>query len=123
MKKIILATFLSGCSFAMVEASTYDLLVKGKQCAEEYNQQLTCSYKIGNDFSLAIVGIGLPDTAVTFMKSDFNGDYYGTFGLLHGCVIVKTGVKNKTSDPFDFAFVSHKNGKIYKDWQSCKAGF
>ena len=123
MKKIILATLLMGCGSAMGEASTYDLLVKGKHCVEEYDQQLTCNYKIGNDFHLAIVGIGLTDTAVTFMKSDLDGEYYGTFGLLHGCVIVKKGTKNKTTNPFEFAFISHKNGKIYKDWQSCKEGF
>ena len=110
-------------NFAMAQESTYDLIIKGKKCSEEFNQQLTCYYKIGNEFYLAIAGVGLSDTGVTFMKSDFNGEYYGTYGVMHGCVIVKTGNKNKTKNALDLAFISPKNGKVYRDWENCKEGF
>ena len=53
---------------------------------------------------------------------DVNGKYYGTFGILHGCVIVKNGMKNQDKNPLDIAFVSPINGKVYKDWESCKTG-
>ena len=107
---------------ALAEVSTYDLTLKGKQCKEGLNQQLDCDYKIGDDFHLSIGGVGQSDAGVTFIKSNLNGKYYGTFGILHGCVIVKTGTKNTTKNPFDFAFVSPINGKVYKDWESCKIG-
>ena len=109
---------------AIADVSTYDLTLKGKQCKEGLNQQLNCDYKIGDDFHLSIAGIGQSDAGVTFMKSNFNGKYYGTFGILHGCVIVKTGIKNITKNPFDFdfAFVSPINGKVYENWESCKTG-
>ncbi|MEQ1597887.1 MAG: hypothetical protein ABL880_00825 [Methylotenera sp.] len=117
---LITATFQTSC---FAEESTYDLILKGKKCEEGYNQQLDCSYKIDKDFWLSVAGVGIPDAGITFMKSDFNGQYYGTYGMLHGCVIVKPGTKNKTINPIDFAFVSPKNGKVYKDWQSCQAGY
>lgn len=106
----------------MAEVSLYDLTLKAKQCKEGFNQQLNCDYKIGDDFHLSIAGVGQSDAGVAFMKSNFNGKYYGTFGILHGCVIIKTGIKNTTNKPFDFAFVSPINGKVYKDWESCKIG-
>jgi hypothetical protein len=122
MKNLIMAILLILSANAMADVSTYDLTLKGKQCKEGLNQQLDCDYKIGNDFHLSIGGVGQSDAGVTFIKSNFNGKYYGTFGILHGCVIVKTGIKNTTKNPFDFAFVSPINGKVYKDWESCKTG-
>jgi len=101
--------------------STFDLVVKGKSCVERKGQQIDCDYRISTDFWLSIAAVGSSDAGITFMKSDFKGKYYGTVGIGHGCVIVKTGTANTTRDPFDFAFVSPKNGKVYLDWPSCRA--
>lgn len=119
MNRLIIATLLMISTNAVADVSTYDVTLKAKQCKEGLNQQLDCDYKIGDDFHLSIAGVGQSDAGVTFMKSNFNGKYYGTFGILHGCVIVKTGMKNTTNNPLDFAFVSPKNGKVYKDWEGC----
>lgn len=121
-KSLMMAILLMISANAMADVSTYDLTVKGKQCKEGLNQQLDCDYKIGNDFHLSIGGVGQSDAGVTFMKSDVNGKYYGTFGILHGCVIVKNGNKSRDKSPLDNAFVSPINGKVYKDWESCKTG-
>lgn len=119
MNRLIIIKLLFLISFPVFAQSTFDELLKGKRCKES-NQQINCDYKIQDDFWLSIAGIGNPDTGVSFMKSDFNGDYYGTFGALHGCVIVKKGMSNKENNLSDFAFVSPKNGKVYRDWQSCR---
>lgn len=125
MNRILLITAITIAlqTTCYAEESTYDLVLKGKKCEEGSNQQLDCSYKIGNDFWLSVAGVGNPDAGVTFMKSDFNGKYYGTYGMLHGCVIVKTGTANKTINPLNFAFISPINGKVYKNWGNCKAGY
>ena len=61
------------------------------------------------------------------MKSDFDGDFYGSVGVLHGCVVVSRGLKGDSSSSlsgpgsmFDYAFISPRNGKVYKDWIKCK---
>jgi hypothetical protein len=100
--------------------STYKATVKGKACSETANQQVDCNYTIGKEFWLSIAGVGQSDAAVTFMKADFDGQYYGTFGVLHGCVIVKPGAASKAT-PIDLAFVSPRNGKVYMSWQQCQA--
>jgi hypothetical protein len=116
---ILLAlSIVSSISFGQ---TTFDLVVKGKSCVEQRNQQVDCDYKIGTQFWLSIAAVGSSDAGVTFMKSDFNGKYYGTFGVAHGCVIVKTGTANTASSTLDLAFVSPKNGKVYQDWPSCQA--
>ena len=100
--------------------TAYEDTLSGKKCKES-SQQLNCEYKVGKDLEFSIDGIGMPDIGITFVRSIFSGDYYAAFGLLHGCVIVKHG---EASELFlqDFAFVSPKNGKVYKTWEACKQG-
>jgi hypothetical protein len=120
---VLLAILL--CTGVAFGQTTFDLAVKRKSCVEQSSQQVDCSYRIGKDFWLSIAAVGRTDAGITFMKSDFNGKYYGTVGVAHGCVIVKTGSGsgsgNGTRNPFDLAFISPKNGKVYRDWQSCQA--
>ncbi|MEO8158290.1 MAG: hypothetical protein ABI648_10885 [Betaproteobacteria bacterium] len=114
--------FSSGQAFA--EPTTYDLTVRGKSCQESSLQSVECNYSIGKSLRISIAGLGQPDTGVTFMKSDFDGDFYASVGLKHGCVIVKPGKKSLVPGYLPtFAFISPKNGKVYKDWEECQAGY
>lgn len=97
---------------------TYDATVAGRNC-RDFHQQLSCEYRVGKSLHFEIAGIGDPDTAVTFYKVDWDGDYYATWGLLHGCVIVKAGAKARDPSPVNTAFVSPLNGKVYRTWQAC----
>ncbi len=99
--------------------NTYDETIAGKSCEEDTRQQINCTYKIGEDLEIWISGIGLSDTGVTFAKSNFEGDYYATFGMLHLCVVVKSGRDLSQG----FAFISPKNGKVYKDWEQCRRAY
>jgi hypothetical protein len=61
--------------------SSYDLVLAGKKCETGTDQTLSCQYTVGTGLKLTIAGIGQPDTAVTFMKSSFDGDFYATLGF------------------------------------------
>ena len=103
----------------------YDVVLAGKTCkAREPGQTLSCRYRVGNDLHFSIDGIGDPDTGISFLRSSSDGDYFATVGLMHGCVIVKPGNKTMPDDVSvfmsDFAFVSSKNGKVYRNWQDCR---
>ena len=109
---ILITSLLFFCQSSYAE--TYDAVLAGKKCQEDDYQQLNCSYKVGKDLHIEIAGIGQEDTGIAFLKSNFKGDYYGKYGLLHGCVIVN-------GEGFaDYAFISPKNGKVYKSWKNCK---
>jgi hypothetical protein len=113
------------------EKSSYELVLAGKKCeTSTWDQTLSCEYAVGTGLKFVIAGIGQPDTAVAFMKSSFDEDFYASFGLLHGCVIVNRGNKGVgRDDPMqpggfaDYAFVSPKNGKVYKRWDQCQAAW
>ena len=100
---------------------TYVKTLAGKSCKEGTSQQIECTYKIGKDLKITISGIGEATTGVNFDKSNIDGDYWASFGMLHLCVIVKPG---RLSDDFalydDIAFISPKNGKVYRDWVKCQ---
>lgn len=78
---------------------------------------------MGKDLHFAIAGVGEADGTVTFYKVNKDGDFYASFGLQHQCVIVKTGAKPpKGVSPLALAFVSPKNGKVYRTWDECQSG-
>lgn len=111
------------------ESSTYDIVSSCKKCKETPSREISCEYKVGKDLHLSVDGIGGEWTGIAFMKSDYDGDFYAAFGIRHGCVIVKRGKKNWKNvadhgpgSPFDYAFISPKNGKVYRDWTDCKDG-
>lgn len=115
----VIFTFLAPAGWAGETA--YEDTFSGKKCSESH-QQLYCEYTVGKDLEFSIAGIGMPDTGITFLRSKHEGDYFAQFGLMHGCIIIKHGKHSKLFGK-DFAFVSPKNGKVYKSWEDCKAGY
>jgi hypothetical protein len=103
----------------------FDAVLAGKACRDdEATQALTCEYKVGTGLHFLIEGLGQPDTGITFLKSSADEDFFASFAVLHGCVIVSRGEKSRTpADVLDFVFVSPKNGKVYRSWEECKEGW
>jgi hypothetical protein len=97
---------------------TYDAVVAGMNCKQQSRGQLDCMFTVGKSLRFEIVGVGQEDAAITFYKVDFDGDYYASVGVMHGCVIVKQAHPAPTTG-LHFAFVSPKNGKVYRDWPTC----
>jgi hypothetical protein len=103
--------------------SVYVRTLASKKCSISLNQQIECIYTLGKDLKFVIAGIGTEYTSITFLSSSFDGDFYGSVGIKHGCVIVQAGQKTIKSDGSmhgQYAFVSPKNGKVYNDWIECK---
>lgn len=127
----VLAILLVGvATMSWAAQSTYELALAAKSCKEGVSQGMSCEYKIGKDLHFSIDGIGMPDTGITLMRSSFDGDFYATYGLSHGCVVVKRGPKGTTSNAIsglgsmaDYAFVSPGSGKVYTTWEECRSGF
>lgn len=109
-------------SSAMVEAAQppklYELVVSSQKCMSSRNQ-IQCDYKIGRSLFVQIVGVGLPEVAITTYQADDQGDYYASIGMLHGCVIVKPGEQTAPEQWTNLAFISPRNGKVYRDWREC----
>ena len=109
------------------DLTTYDIVSSGKVCKQNPSHEFSCDYKVGNDLHFTVDGVGGEWTGITFLKSDYDGDFFAKFGLRHGCVIVGRGKKGwekgvvaGPGSPSDYAFISPKNGKVYRDWEACK---
>ena len=109
------------------EKSTYDIVLSGRSCEGTRPREKTCEYRVGKDLHFTIDGIGGAWTEITFFRSDYRGDFFGSYGQGHGCVIVKRG-KGSWKDqycggpgsPVDFAFVSMKTGNVHRSWEGCR---
>jgi hypothetical protein len=101
---------------------TYEAVVSGMRCTQQSSGQVDCDFRVGRSLHFSIAGVGQEDAAVTFYKVDWDGDYYASVGMLHGCVIVKAAHPTEADGPDIFAFVSPTTGRVYRDWPSCRAG-
>jgi hypothetical protein len=103
--------------------SVFDLTVRGASCKQNSQGSLICRYVVGSDLELSITAAGEADTGVSFLRSNIKGDYFARFGVAHGCVIVAEGgaTAKVSAGPSDYAFISPKNGRVYRTWQECKA--
>lgn len=100
----------------VVQAVTAGMVCK----QNEGSRELDCEYRVGRDLYFTIAGVGASDAGITFMKVNYDGDYYATVGVLHGCVIVKQGKRTpETLQLPQFAFVSPRTGKVYSTWGEC----
>jgi hypothetical protein len=98
--------------------STYDAVVAGMSCKQQSSGQLDCDFRVGKSLRFTIAGVGLDDAAITFFKVDFDGDYFATVGVQHGCVVIKPAKPTRGSG-LHYAFVSPRDGKVYRDWPTC----
>ena len=118
MSSTVVAALLLGLLIPQEPNPTYDAVVRGMSCKQQSNGQLDCDYAVGRSLRFTIAGVGQEDGAITFFKVDFDKDYYATIGALHGCVIVKPAHPTRETG-LHFAFVSPRDGKVYRDWQTC----
>ena len=100
---------------------TYDAVVQGMSCKQRQSGQMDCEYLVGKSLRFVISGVSQADATITFYRVDSEQDYYAGVTALHGCVVVKP-TKNTAAAAdtiSQFAFVSPRDGKAYRDWQNC----
>jgi hypothetical protein len=113
-----IAAVVPHTSSAQPRNPTYDAVLEGMTCRQRQSGEMDCEYKVGRSLHFLIAGVGQPDVAITFFKVDTAGDYYASFAVLHGCVVVRpTRVQTDTTM---FAFVSPRDGKTYRNWPTCR---
>jgi hypothetical protein len=98
---------------------TYDAVVKGMSCKQRQTGEMDCEYQVGQSLRFGISGVSQPDAAVMFYKVDAADEYYAGVIALHGCVVIRPARSAGADSVARFAFVSPRDGKVYRDWQSC----
>ncbi|OFV94622.1 MAG: hypothetical protein A3H28_00485 [Acidobacteria bacterium RIFCSPLOWO2_02_FULL_61_28] len=120
---VVLALIVgSSSSEATQSRTTYDDVAAGMRCFQNRQGDLECDYRVGRSLHFGIVAPGKPDASIYFYAASFEGDYFAVVGISHGCVIVRPGQRSTQARRLDLAFVSPRNGKVYRTWEDCGAG-
>jgi hypothetical protein len=120
---VVIVALLAGLQHATAQGrTTYDDVVAGKRCSQNPIGDLECNYRVGRSLHFAIVAPGRPDGSIYFYAASFEGDYFAVIGMSHGCVVVRPGQGASEARRLDLAFVSPRNGKVYRTWQDCGEG-
>ncbi len=93
----------------------------GATCTQNVTGARLCHYKIGR-LAISIAAVGESDAGISVLHSDIGDDFYARFAVQHGCIIVAAGKaapKQALAVGGDLAFISPRDGKVYKTWQEC----
>lgn len=107
----------------LMAQTAYEAAARGASCNQDTSGARSCHFTIGHDLEIAIAAVGEPDVGISFLRSNQNGDFYGRFGRMHGCVIVMAGAhapEAARTAAGVAAFISPRNGKVYQTWQECR---
>jgi hypothetical protein len=107
----------------VVEGRAYNALLDSKKCKASSAQGITCTYSIGDELDFSIEGIGEFDVAVSFNYVSADSLYYARFASRPGCVFIQRKLRKSvdlSQAMSDLAYVSPRNGKVYRDWRECK---
>ncbi len=102
--------------------TTYDDVVAGMRCSQNSRGDLECDYRVGRSLHFTIVAPGKPDASIYFYSASVQGDYFAVVSISNGCVVVRPGQSASQKRQLDLAFVSTRNGKVYRTANDCDEG-
>ncbi len=106
-------------------ASTFDIVKDSTECEQTGGgKAIQCDYRAGRSLHISITGVGADYATVTFIQASFDSGFYASYGVRHGCVIVRRNAAvsegPKYRNPLlDLAFISPQTGVVYPDWNAC----
>ena len=128
LRCLLLLSLLLAAACSPVMASqqtqegTYEALVAGMECHQQQGIEppgLECNYRVGESLHFAIVGPGLPGGSVYIYRANNEEGHFAVLGFDTRCVVVRPGYERE--DTLDFAFVSTRNGKVYRSVEQCRS--
>lgn len=116
---------LAGVLFWLPSAAlgqgAFELTVRGATCKQDVGGTVSCRYVVGEDLEFSIAAVGTTNAGISFLRSSIRGDYFARYGIQHGCVIVEHGERSVAKSlAASWAFISPKNGRVYRTWQECQ---
>lgn len=99
----------------------FNAVRESKECHASL-QSINCTYRLGDHLKFSIDGVGEIDAAVTFEFVSPESPYHARFAIKSSCVLIQRKLLNTPYSEAisDMAFVSLRNGKVYRTWPECK---
>ena len=116
-----LAAAAAAASAAALEPP-YDAVKRRARCDLEPDGSLACRYRAGRDLEFELRRVGEPGVALRLLRSSEAGDYHADREMLGHCVFARHGTRGRErgGSEFVFAFVSGRNGFVYRSLRDCR---
>ena len=118
------AAALAAAAAAAAIEPPYDAVKRGARCDLEPDGSLACRYRAGRDLEFELRRVGEPGVALRLLRSSEEGDYRADREMMGRCVFVRHGTRGREQggSDFSYAFVSGRNGFVYRSLRDCRRG-
>ena len=115
------ALLASAAAAAAIEPP-YEAVRRGADCNLRSDGSLACRYRAGRDLEFELRRVGEPGVALRLLRSSEAGDYHADREMLGHCVFARHGTRGRErgGSEFVFAFVSGRNGFVYRSLRDCR---
>ena len=104
------------------DRTTYDEVLAGMRSFQNEVGDLEFDYQVGSSLHFGIVSPGQPNRSIYFYAASFEGDYFAVVNISDECVVVRPGQSAALAKRVDLAFVSTRNGKVYRTLEELRTG-
>ncbi|MGH8722870.1 MAG: hypothetical protein ACREU4_12850 [Burkholderiales bacterium] len=95
---------------------------RGVDCSLRPDGSLACRYRAGQDLEFELRRVGEPGVELRLLRSSEDGDYRADREMMSRCVFVRHGARGREAggSEFYYAFVSGRNGFVYRSLRDCR---
>jgi hypothetical protein len=100
----------------------YEALQRGVDCNLRPDGSLACRYRVGRDLEFELRRVGERGVELRLIRSSEAGDYRADREMMSRCVFVRHGDRGREAggSAFAYAFVSGRNGLVYRSLRECR---
>ena len=116
------AALAAAASAAAAVEPPYDAVTRGARCDLEADGSLACRYRAGRDLDFELRRVGERKVELRLIRSSEAGDYRADVEMMERCVFVRHGARGREQggSEFSYAFVSGRNGFVYRSLRDCR---
>jgi len=118
----VFSVLLAAAAVAAALEPPYEAARRGAHCNLETDGSLGCRYRVGRDLEFALRQVGEPGVHLVLERSSEAGDYRADTEMMSRCVFIRHGERGRAAggSEFAYAFVSGKNGFVYRSLRDCR---
>lgn len=106
--------FSQSTNHSKQDRSTYDEVLAGMRTFTNVGGDIECDYRVGQSLHFGIVAPGKADASIYFYSASFEEDYFAVVNISDACIVVRPGQKATAAKRADLAFVSIRDGRVYR---------
>jgi len=121
-RRTLAAAALAAAPCAEAIETPFEAARRGADCDLVADGSLACRYTVGRDLEFELRRVGDPDVALRLLRERPDGDFLVDRDMIGGCVFVRHGTRGREAggSDFDYAFVSTRNGLVYRQLHTCR---